>query len=147
MEVAEGQYDIGCPGLGQRATLGRKGAVFDGAEFRVVIIRLEFCKALGDAGATVFIANIRVEIGCDQCATATGKIGRDDICVPAAAGPQLDYFVIRFHPEEFERFFRVTPGVARLFGIRAVFASDRGVQRRGFGRGCLDRRGFGGGCL
>ena len=140
VQIAEGQHDIGCAFFGQRAAFGGKGAVFNRTEFRVFIICLEFCEAFRDAGAAVFIAHIRIEIGGDQCAIPARQIRREDVGVPATARPQLNHFVIGLHAEEFQRFLWIAPGIAGLFLVAAMRASDGGLKRCGLCRGRLDRR-------
>ena len=132
VQVAEGQHDIGGAVRRQRAGRGREGGVFDGAEFRIGIGGLELGEALLGAGAALGVLDGGgVEAGRDQRAAARGEPGREDVGVPAAAGPDFDDLVIGFDAEEFQRLDRVAPDVAGFFFLAAQVGGDRFGERHG----------------
>ena len=92
-------------------------------------------------------------------AAATGHVRRQDLGVPAAAGPDLDDRVVRPHAEESERLIRMAVAVARGIGWGPAGRGDRRPERlavaggeagavpldRGGGGDAQDQEGAGGG--
>jgi len=146
MDIAEGQHRIDATSFGERAGLRREGAIFQRAEQVRVggIDSLEVGNALLDPRQPVAFEDIGVPDRSDECAVARSEIRREDIRVPAAAGPDLDHGLAWLDFEEFKRCRRIAPGIARLFIIAAPLTCHRigKGQRAGFNL-FDDGRGFG----